>query len=215
MPAICGACADALPFDGMAVTVMASDFARESAFCSDPVIGAVEAAQYSVGEGPSLEVFSSGRPMLLPLMSDRSVAARWPALIDQIAALPVGGLYTFPLRFGAISVGIASAYRTAGGPLESEDVEFVLQALDVMTVALMDVRHGTAGTSLLGSWVTIGSLRRQQVHQATGIVMSQLGLDPQSAFAWLRAAAFSRGLDLELFADGIVRTRVLSEGDEP
>src|SRR4051812_4421545 len=94
-PHICAAFAAAMPFDGMSVTVMSSDAARETVFASDATVAAIDAAQYALGEGPSMEVFRTGQPCLLPDVGHRSVVARWPALAGEVAWRAVGGVYCF------------------------------------------------------------------------------------------------------------------------
>lgn len=210
---ICAACAEVLPADGAAVTVMTSDVQRETIYASDDVIAAVERAQYSLGEGPSLLAFTRGRPALVPAVSERSTASRWPVLAGELAALPVGALFCFPMRFGVMSVGVLTFYRRSPGPLSAEDVALVLSVLDLTTLGLLELRGGSTDEFLLGRALAVDGLRRRQVHQATGVLMGQFGVSVEAAFARLRAHAFADGRDIEVVADDILIGRLRLEAD--
>lgn len=207
-PAICAACAAAVPFDGMGVSVMVSDVGRETLFMSDATVRALDAVQYSLGEGPSMEVFETGRPALLPDVGERSVQARWPTLAGEPAWRAVSGVYCFPLRLGAAKVGVATMYRQVTTSLTVSEFGFTLKAVDLITLGLLDARDGTAGATLLSGWVATGSGSRPQVHQATGILMGRLGLPVIDAFARLRALAYAREGSLEQVAEDIVEGRI-------
>lgn len=178
--AVCAACGQSLPGDAAAITVMTSDQVRETVYAGDLVIEHFEAAQYSLGAGPSLTAFSTGRPILIPDIGEASAAARWPTLVDAVSGLPIGGLFCFPLRLGAIGVGVCALYRREVGRLSAADVAFVLSALDLTTVALLDVRNGRTGQSLLGRLLVADRLTHRAVHQATGMLIGQLGVTPES-----------------------------------
>ena len=166
---VCSVCAEALPCDGTAVTVMASDAGRETVFASNAVIHEFERVQYTTGEGPSLLAFTMGRPVLVPTLSHPSAAARWPGLVSEIDQLPLNAVFCFPLRFGAINVGVAALYRrwSRAKVASGEALAFVLEALDLTTLALLELREGALAQSLLERWLAVDNGSRTQVHQAT------------------------------------------------
>lgn len=211
--AICAACAAELPADGTAVTIMASDAQRETIYASDDVIAAFEQAEYALGEGPSLQAFTNGRPTLVPSLSDISSVARWPTLVTETGALPIRAVFCFPLQFGVISVGVLTFYRSAAGPLSTPDLSLVLRSLELTTLALLEARGGDATQFLLGRWLAVDGVARQHVHQATGMLMGQFGISAEAAFARLRAHAFAEERDIEKVARDIVDRRLRLEPD--
>jgi AmiR/NasT family two-component response regulator len=50
--------------------------------------------------------------------------------------------------------------------------------------------------------------KRAEIHQATGMVVAQLGVSPTDAFARLRAHAFSEGVQLGDVARDVVARRL-------
>lgn len=208
---VCAAFAVATPCQGAAFTVMTSDSARELLCASDPVIAAVAELQFSLGEGPALEVFTTGLPALIADLASPRPGARWPAFTAEVAALQVGGLFAFPMHLGAVTLGVCEVYRREPGPLSVSDLGAVLRALDTATLALLSLR---AGDGIDGPHDGGGEgLGRRQVHQATGMLIAQLGIDAEQAFARLRAHAYAEGKDVQMIAADIVRRRLRLEPD--
>lgn len=210
---VCAACVERLPCDGAAVTVMASDIQRQTVYASDEVIATFERAQYALGEGPSLVAFTQRRPALVPFMDDPSTTARWPGLVSEVADLNVGSLFCFPMRFGVINVGVCALYRRRPGNLSTDDVSLTLNVLELTTLALLELRDGDESEHLLGRWLSGAGHSRRQVHQATGMLMGQLGVSAEVAFARLRATAFSQGRDIEQISKEIVNRRLRLDQD--
>lgn len=202
--AVCTACAAALPCDGAAFTVMTSDLQRETVYATDPVIGGFEDRQYDVGEGPSLDAFSTGRPVLILDTRAAPVLVQWPGLMTVLPGAPLVGVFSFPMRFGAIDVGVCSFYRRLPGLLDRTDLSFVLNALDLTTLALLELREGHHPESILGHWLAVAGSNRREIHQATGMLMGQLDVTAHVAFARLRAHAFAEKTDIERVANDIV-----------
>jgi GAF domain-containing protein/ANTAR domain-containing protein len=211
--AVCRACVGALPGDGAAITVMTSDSRRETVFAGDPVISDLEHLQYTVGEGPTLQAFSTGHPVLVTDLRDRSTAVRWPGLVASLDGQPARAVFSFPMRFGAINVGVCVLYRLEPEPLTSADLAFVLSALDLCTLALLELRDGQPAGPLLGIWLAVDGSRRREVHQATGMLMMQLGVPAETAFARLRGYAFAHDRDIEQVASEILNRRIRLEPD--
>lgn len=206
--AVALACVAALPGDGAAITVMSGDQDRALLCSSDEVLVEVAKQEYTLGQGPSLEAFLSARPVLVPQLSDPSVARRWPVLAAQLALLPLGGLFTFPLHIGLTSVGVCSLYRRAGGEFSRHDLGFVHSALHLSTYALRAGRGDAAGPGIDAALAVRESTSRDTVHQATGMLIAQLGTCPDTAFARLRGHAYSTGQTLESIAEDIVNRRL-------
>lgn len=208
---VCTACEGVLPGEAASFTVMTSDLQRETVYAGDPVIAAFERAQFTVGEGPSLSALTRGQPVVIPSVSDPSVAARWPGLIGEITGLPVGSIFCFPMRFGLIIIGVCAFYSVEADDLSSHDMATVQDALTLTTLALVRPRRRDQDRPLLSRWVSGGGQRRRQVHRATGMVMGQLAVPGDIAFARLRGYAYAQGHDIEQVADDIVNRRLRLE----
>jgi GAF domain-containing protein len=200
--AICRYCVNVLPFDGAAVTAMASDQLRELLWASDPVMSQVVALQFSLGEGSSLDTYNSGRPVCITDLADIE-PARWPMLTPALAALPIGALFTFPVAIGAIKIGVLNLYRRTPGQVSAADLSNVLRVVDLAATALLAARAGQYDGDEDATWLE-GPGSDRQVHQATGMLTVQLEVPPEEAFARLRGYAFAQGRGIGMVADDIV-----------
>ena len=201
----------ALPVDGGAFTIMSSDANRQTVAASDSAIAAVEESQYELGEGPTLQAFATGRAVVL-----RDVAAetrdRWPMFHGAVSGLPVGSLCALPMQLGVVTVGVCVLYRGQPGLVSSEDLAVMLAVVDVTTFAFLALPESLRPRGASG-WADEGSPARSQVHQATGMLIAQLDVNAEEAFARLRAHAFSHAQPLDEVADDIVSLRLrLAEG---
>jgi hypothetical protein len=211
--AVCTTFVAAAAVDGAAFTQMASDMVRETWCASDAAIAAVEQAQFDLGEGPTREAYLTQQPVLVADVQNPRTVARWPMFTEQTASLDIGSLFAIPMRVGAITAGVCSAYRRKAGALSAAEVGELLRAVDAATLTLLALRAGNAQQRPENDEVE-GTLPRH-VHQATGMVVAQLGVSIEEAFARLRAHAYSSGRTLDEVAGEIVDRRLRLEPDPP
>jgi len=210
---VCRAFVASAPIDGAAFTQMTSDTARDPWVASDPTIAAIEAAQYSLGEGPTQDAYTSRRPVMIPECGAAWVAARWPVFVAEIAPLDVGGLFALPMQIGAITVGVCAVYRRRAGPVSEQDLRQVLSAMDGATLTLLALRAGRFDGSV--EIAQRGETLPRAVHQATGMLVVQLGVSAENAFARLRAHAYANERTIHDVAQDIVERRLRLEVDLP
>lgn len=204
---ICQACVEGLSVDGAAISLMTASTLRETLYASDATVDLLEDLQFSLGEGPCVDAASSGRPVLVPDLNDPVQTSRWPiyaaAVVDQAR---VGAVFALPLRWGTITLGVLDLYRRAPGSLSPGQVRDAVSAADAAALMLLGVR---TAPDLDGdaAWDRSWS-KRAEIHQATGMVVAQLGISPTDAFARLRAHAFSEGVQLGDVARDVVARRL-------
>jgi hypothetical protein len=224
---ICRACLAVLPVTRAAVTVMASADRQEPIWASDEVASHLDEVQFSLGEGPCVEAFTEGRPVLVPDLAEAR-GVRWPMFAAAARGTPVQALFVLPLQAGVIVVGVLDLYRDEPGMLTPEQLAAALRAADALLWALLGLRTGHAADSSSGEdggggggggvnphgWLSGSPLSHVEVYQATGMVMVQLGLSPEAALSRLRAAAFVRGWAIDEVAREVVARRLrFEEGD--
>lgn len=208
---VCRAFVASAPIDGAAFTQMTSDAVRDPWVASDAAIATIESAQYALGEGPTQDAYAARRPVLVPDLGAAWVAARWPMFVVEIAPLDVGSLVAMPMRIGAIIVGVCTVYRREAGPLTEMDLHAVLAAMDDATLTLLGLRAGSPGGNAESA--SSGGTLPRGVHQATGMLVVQLGVSAESAFARLRAHAYAHGRTIHEVAEDIVERRLRLEAD--
>jgi hypothetical protein len=212
---ICTLCVDALAVTGAGIAMLTTAGHRGVVCATDAVSATIEDLQLTLGEGPCVDAAVSGSPVLIPDL-DRPFDVgtdRWPAFMDGAAAAGVKAVFAFPLRVGAISVGVLDLYRDLPGELIADELVAALMAADAAALALLylDVESSDAFNDDHDSRASY----QLQVHQATGMVMAQTDVTIEEAFLMLRARAFAEGRPLaELAADVVARRVRFSSEDQ-
>jgi GAF domain-containing protein len=175
---------------------------------TDDVSARIEDLQLTLGEGPCIDAAQSGTPVLVPDLNrpDDIAVDRWPAFIEGAGAAGVRAVFAFPLRIGAINVGVLDVYRSEPGPLREGQLRAALLAADAAALALLHVN--TASEEPFSDDADALSTYQLQVHQATGIVQVQLDVPTEEAFLMLRARAFALGRPLVDVATDVVARRL-------
>lgn len=200
---VCDACTELLPVDGAAVSVPESSGTWETLYASDDSAAWIGTVHDDLGEGPSVESAAFDRPVLV---SDTAAdAARaWPVFAAEIAGGPVGALFAFPLHSGAAALGTLTMHRRTAGWLRPAQLAVALRLVDLATSALLATPTQDTGEDILA----IMPPRREQVHQAAGMIIAQHRIPAAEALARLRGHAFSSGMSLEQLADAVLTRRV-------
>jgi hypothetical protein len=236
---ICQAFVQFLDVHGAAISLLTATDARKTVWATDPTAAVLEDLQFTLGEGACVEAAVTGRPVLVPDLHDSALTARWPVFAGAVAEQTgARALFALPLQQGAINLGVLDLYRGTPGPLRGHDLRDALAAADTATLMLLGTpdltgapdtdscsavaelghgRHanGDAGTSAHGDelwWDCLGS-NRAEVHQATGMVLAQLGVPVQEAFVRLRAHAFATRRSLDEVARDVVARRLVFTDD--
>lgn len=209
---VCEAGVEVLPVDGAAITMM-SDVDRQEPVCaSDELAGRIDELQFTLGEGPCMQAFTSGRPVLITDLRE-GVDRRWPVFSLHAQRTGARGLYVFPLQLGATKVGVMDLYSLAPGNLELRELSAALRVADAALRTLLDRRRGNAGEEPSG-WADI-PLHRAEVHQATGMILAQVGVSAEEALAMLRAYAFANERPIDEVACDVVARRIRFTGGTP
>ena len=113
---MCGACCELLSVSGVAITVT-GDGAPPALLCSSGATAArVEDLQSTLGEGPSVDARRLGVPVGEPNLAGPQ-HRRWLAFVEAAAAAGAAAVFTFPLRIGAVQVGVLTLYQSHHGAL--------------------------------------------------------------------------------------------------
>ena len=212
---VCQASVSALPVDGAAITMMTGADRQEPVCASDEVSGRIDEIQFSLGEGPCVEAFMTGRPVLISDLQD-GIDQRWPVFSVNARRTSARALYVLPLQVGAIKVGVIDLYRLAPGPLHPKELTGARRVADAALWTLLGQRDGPTHEGA-GSLLELSDppLHRAVVHQATGMVVVQAGVSAETALAKLRAYAFSHERPVDEVARDVVARRLRLEEESP
>ena len=182
----------------------------------------MEDLQFVLGEGPCVDANRSGHPVLIPDLG-RTAGGRWPAFAPSATDLGVHAAFTFPLRVGAISIGVLDLYRRTRGPLSDGEFVEALAYADAGAAVLLHLKYGTDGEPDLppgdGPGSGIDALdrsldvtdvldRRAVVHQAAGMISVQLRVSLATALLRLRLHAYTAERPILDVAEDVVARRM-------
>ncbi len=206
---ICQACAAGLDMDGAALSVLTGSQSRQTLWATDATADRLEDLQFSLNEGACMEAASSGRPVLVADLRTSPRSARWPifaaAVVEQTN---VGALFAMPLQWGAVNLGVVDLYRRAPSPLTAIQYRDMLSAADTAALMMLGMRTDPGNRD----WLDLAAGNRAEVHQATGMVLAQLGISATDALARLRAYAFTQQrLLIDVARDVVARRLVFTE----
>ncbi len=211
---LCDLCVAELDVSGAGATVLAKagddtdEHRRGLVHASNSVSAALEDLQLTVGEGPCVEAFATGGPILIPDLASGST--RWPAFASAAADLGAAAVFSFPLRVGAARLGSLDLYRDRPGPLTAVRFTDALILADWATEAIIQQVQGHSTSDV--TWMTDPHV---EVHQATGMVGVQLGVTTDVALLRLRGHAFSTGAPLAQVARQVVARTLRFHPDGP
>ncbi|GAB3793646.1 GAF domain-containing protein [Nocardioides ungokensis] len=209
MQRLCRAAARELGATGAGISLLAHNGDASVLAASGPDTETVEQLQFTLGEGPCLDAFSLGRPVLTP---DLALAARtrWPGYAPAVRGHGINAVFAFPLQLGGARLRAMDVYRDQTGSLSTRDLNQGLAFAEAAMSTLLDAQaaadneHPAFGSSLDGQF---------EVYQAQGMVQVQLGVSLHEAMARLRAHAYAQDRPLHEVAADVVARRLVLEPD--
>jgi hypothetical protein len=191
-----------LAADGASITLENSSPGRVTPCATDRRAYLLEDAQEVLGEGPSPDAFTTGRPVVASLAQPGP--APWPRFMAAAKRIigPRGVLWSVPMRATGDILGTLSLYRLAPGPLAEppDGAQFLADATGRLLL--------TDPLAFMESPVGGGWSSRAVIHQATGMLIAQLGVHAEGALAILRCYACNRGAELVQVARDVVERKL-------
>jgi ANTAR domain/GAF domain len=187
--ALVSICASTLPVSGVGMALMTDSGPAGTVAASDGAALQLEELQFTLGEGPCVDASQTGRPVLEPNL-EQTARRRWPAFAAGALGVGVRAIFAFPLRVGAIRVGVLDLYRDSVGTLSAADSAEALAFADAATMLILYLQARQTPDGLpLDSVPVLDD--RAEVHQATGVLAVQAGVTLGEAFVLLRARAYA------------------------
>lgn len=198
---LCEATRRMLDADGVALGLMTSTDSAVVVASTGGVADQLDDLEEVVGEGPTRDAYRD-RSIQIGRFGEHG-DGRWSLMHEHGRRLGFEGmLMAVPLRAGDEVIGTITAHWH--DPQASVDVvaaEFLGVAIGA--ALLQDPSLGGRGEIYAEVWSS-----RAQIHQATGMIVSQVGVHPEDALALLRGQAFAKNTTLLDVAQQIVERRI-------
>lgn len=203
---LCMAAVKLLGASGVGVSVMADGGSSGFAAASDLPSRELEELQFSLGEGPCIDAFNAGRPVLVPDLSD-GMQRRWPGYVPAALDRGVKAIFAFPIHIGGSRLGVLDVSRDTPGLMTSEQVGRAVTFADTALVLILDGQY-RAPVGAVPEGFDQAPGFRAEIAQAQGMIMIQLGISITEALVRLRAYSYSEGRLMGDVACDVVARRI-------
>lgn len=204
---LCRVAVRLLPVAGASVSLR-SDGMPVQLSASNELAARLSDIQATLGDSPCTSAAELGAPVHAADLESGRDADRWPVFAHEATAAGVRAVYSMPLGNDTVCVGTLDLYRDVPGELSRREVRLAQLVAGVMTAALMALpRDAEDGFGDDDPWLSGLAAQHDEVYQAVGMVMVQLGAGSEEALARLRAHAFAHGRTVLDVAHDVVSHR--------
>ena len=179
---------DVLPVTGAAVSTVGPVIGSETVSATDDVAARLDELQFDLGEGPCWEAVRGASFVAEPdFRSDG--ARRWPRFVEATGEDEIASMFALPLSVGDLRFGAVDLYSRRRLQLDDGHIRQATAMAEVIgRHVLRDALSGLDDASAQAK-----PYSRRVVHQASGVVLAQLGLSAEDALLVIQAHAFATG----------------------
>lgn len=165
----------------------------------------LEMFQLQRAEGPCLDCYQGGAPVLAPDLSLE--AERWPQFVGAALAAGFHSVHALPMRMRDTVLGTVGLFGGRPGALTAEDLALGQALAHVASIALLADR-AVPDSAALGLQLQTALRHRVILEQAKGLVAEVGGTGTEASFAVLRCYARDHGLHLSALARQVVLRQI-------
>lgn len=199
-------CVELLPVAGAGLMLMAERVHQGTLWATDPTIQVLEELQNAAAEGPCIDAYTLGRPVLEPDLAGAGMRT-WPRLASGALEAGIQSLYSFPLQLDDTSLGALNLYQHEPTEL-SEDQIADARLLAALATREVLVMQSAATPGSLPDQIGDLSGDRVAIEQATGMVAVQLDATIDAAGHRLRELAAEQERSLAEVAYDVLSRRL-------
>ena len=194
-------CVDVLDVAAAGIMLVAPDGDLRVIASSSEAMRLVELFELQAHEGPCLDCYHTGLPVLNHDLA--TIDDRWPRF--AVAALAAGfhSVHALPMRLRGTVIGALNLFHINQGEMRQADVDAGQALADVATIAILQHRATLEG-ELVNDQLQVALNSRVVIEQAKGMVAERSGFDMQRAFSTLRNHARNHNLRLSDVARDVI-----------
>jgi GAF domain-containing protein len=161
----------------------------------------LEVFQLQREQGPCLDCFTSGSPVIVPDLAME--AHRWPQFSSAAKAMGVASVHALPMRLHDTVLGTLGLFGDAVGRLEDDDLALAQALAHVASVAIVN-EQSAADITTVNTQLQQALRNRIILEQAKGVIAHTGHVDMDDAFEVLRRYARDHDLMLSDIARQVV-----------
>ncbi len=184
----------------------------------------VELFQIQHDEGPCLDCYRTGQPVIVSDISADEAADSWPRFATAAAKMGFAAVHAIPMRLRDQVIGTLNLFGTSPHCLDPAVARAARALVDVATIGILQER-ATREQEIVAGQLRVTLNSRVIIEQAKGILAERMRVSPDQAFTVIRAHSRTHNYPLtQLAADVISGTADMlagspaitrSDGDRP
>lgn len=186
--------------------LMSGDVPQGSLCSTDSVSNLIEQWQFTLGEGPCVDAYTLDQVVVEPDLA-QPTTPRWLAFTPRALEIGVRAVFGFPLHESTVRLGALNLYQDRPGPLDADQFADALALADVIAHWVVEAQAAAPDGSVAEEF-QIDSDFHYVVHNASGMVSVQLGVNVAEALVRIRAFAFREDRLVRDVAEDVVARRL-------
>jgi hypothetical protein len=196
-----------LPVDGLSISTFGDFLPAETISASDAQSFRLDELQFDLGEGPCWDALETGVPVCESNIREQPNRV-WPAFSEAIIADELGALFAFPLLLGPLRIGAIDLYTRRPSQLSDLTIRRTSGLATIVSRLVLSRAIRLSQSDSEGETDTRKQFSRREVHQATGMVLSQLGISALDARLIIQGQAFAVGRSMQEISEEIIDRRL-------
>ena len=198
-------CVEVLDVGAAGIMLVAPDRGLRVMASSSEAMRVLELFEIQAQEGPCLDSFRTGLPVLCDDLSESD--NEWPRFASEALDAGFRSVQSLPMRSRGEVLGALNMFNVELGPMRAGDVIAAQAFADVATIAILQQRV-MREARLLTDQLNRALTSRIVIEQAKGIISERAGLDMEQAFALLRDHARRTNHRLSGLAEAVIAGQI-------
>ena len=203
-------CVEVLDVGAAGLMLVAPDGALRVIASSSEAMRVLELFELQSHEGPCLDCFRTGQPVLNQDLAEAN--SRWPRFAVEALTAGFRSVQALPMRLRSSVLGALNLFHIEAGEMRQDDVVAAQALADIATIAIIQHR-ATLDAQAVNEQLNRALNTRIVIEQAKGMLAGRNDVDMEQAFDTLRNHARIHNLRLADVArdliDGTLTTTAL------
>ena len=194
-------CVEVLEVGAAGLILAAPDGDLRVMASSSEAMRVLELFELQFEEGPSLDCFRTGAPVVNQNLAE--VNGHWPRFASAALVAGFTSVHALPMRLRGTVIGSLNLLHSAPDEMQQADIDVARALADVATIGIL--QHRAAREAYVINEQLNNALNsRIVIEQAKGMVAEREGLDMEQSFARLRVHARNHNLRLVDVAHAVI-----------
>jgi GAF domain-containing protein len=205
-------CVELLEVDAAGLLLADARGALQLVAASTEQARVAELFQIQNDEGPCLDSYRTGQPVMVADIGSGDATARWPRFAAAASQMGFAAVHAIPMRLREQVIGTLNLFGTAPDGLDPAVARAARALVDIATIGILQER-ATREHELVTGQLQVALNSRVIIEQAKGILAERMRVTPDQAFIVLRAYSRNHNYPLtQLAADVISGTADMLAG---